>query len=85
MNEEIRNRILREFKESEHAIVLAEMESITLQYVMAESQTNLENTWLAILDLSKGDLTELKALVKSAKTDFRDVIYWATLEKEENT
>jgi len=80
MIEEIRNRILQEFAEPEQTIALAEMESITLQHVMAQSQTNLNNTWLAILKLSKGDLAELKSLVKAAKEDFRDVIYWAAIE-----
>jgi len=49
---------------------------------MAESQHNLDNTWCAILKLSNGDLSELRSLVKAAKQDFRDVIYWVSIENE---
>ncbi len=75
MDKEIQNRILHEFPEPDQKAALEEMQSITLQHVMAESQTNLDTTWLAILYLSKGDLNELKKFVAAAKRDFRDVIY----------
>jgi hypothetical protein len=77
----IKSSVLCDFAEADQAQAIAELESITLQHVMAESQTNLDNTWKAILQLSKGNLSELQRLVKAAKLDFRDVIYWATLEK----
>jgi hypothetical protein len=80
MNEEIRSRILREFAEPEQTHTLAQVESITLRHVMAESQSNLDNTCLAVLKLSSGNLAKLETLVKAAKEDFRDVIYWADLE-----
>jgi uncharacterized protein YegL len=72
--------VIRDFNAAEQAQALADLESITLQHVMAESQTNLDNAWQAILDLSRGDLPELQRLVAAAKLDFRDVIYWASLE-----
>jgi hypothetical protein len=81
MNNQIQSKIAAEFIESDQAAALRELQSITLQHVMAESQFNLDNTWFAILKLAKGDLNELRSLVKAAKEDFRDVIYWATLEK----
>ena len=81
MNSKIKNKLLAQFSSQDQADALSEMESITLQHVMAKSQTNLDNTLLAILELSKGNLTELESLVKAAKKDFRDVIYWASLEK----
>jgi hypothetical protein len=81
MNNQIKSKIIAEFIESEQTTALNELQSITLQHVMAESQFNLDNTWFAILKLSKGDLNELRSLVEAAKEDFRNVIYWASLEK----
>jgi hypothetical protein len=81
MNNQIQSKIIADFIESEQTAALNELQSITLQHVMAESQFNLDNTLFAILKLSKGNLNELRSLVEAAKEDFRDVIYWATLEK----
>jgi hypothetical protein len=78
----LKNRVSQAFAETDQTQVLAELESITLQHVMAESQTNLDNTWQAILDLSRGNLPELQRLVAAAKLDFRDVIYWANLSNK---
>ena len=75
-------RISAEFPESDRELVVSEMESITLDHVMAGSKKNLNKTWSSILELSQGDLNELGRLVQVAKIDFRDVIYWATLAKE---
>lgn len=84
MNQNICNRIRAEFSAIDFTKALAELESITLKHVMAESQYNLDNTLNSILNLSKGDLKELKMLVEAAKVDFRDVIYWDSLEKKKN-
>lgn len=73
---------LIDFDESDHELVLAELNSITLNHVMARSKNNLKKTRSAILQLSKGDLNELGYLVDVAKVDFRDVIYWASLENK---
>ncbi|CAA6823017.1 MAG: Unknown protein [uncultured Sulfurovum sp.] len=83
MNEEHIEKIKKDFDQSDYDLVISEMESITLSHVMANSQTNLDNTWTAILHLSNGDLNEIGRLVDAAKTDFRDVIYWATLLKKQ--
>lgn len=82
MNKELLNQIAAEFSESDYEKAISEMQTLTLKYVMANCQTNLDNTWKAIIELSNGDLEKLKELVEAAKIDFRDVIYWATLEKE---
>ena len=84
MDESIKQRIRHDYSESDYDLVLSELESITLKHVMAESQTNLDNTWNSILHLSKGDLSELGHMVEAAKQDFRDVIYWAGIENEQN-
>jgi len=82
MNPKIKNNIYKTFKEDDQIRAIDALGSITLKHVMAESQNNLDNTWLSIIYLSKGSLGKLKDLVAVAKIDFRDVIYWATLEKE---
>ena len=76
---------LREFKKVDHELVASELNSITLDHVMANSKVNLDNTRSAILQLSKGNLPKLISLVEAAKIDFRDVIYWASLENEKKT
>ncbi len=85
INKKLRIRIAREFSEEEQIVAFRELESITLQHVMAESQYNLDNTWASIVELAQGDLEEVKILVEAAKRDFRDVIYWAVLKKQEST
>jgi hypothetical protein len=84
MKADILNKISRDFPASDQAMAVSEIESISLQHVMANSQPNLDKTLLAILQLSKGDLAKLKSFVSSAKQDFRDVIYWASLENEQS-
>lgn len=80
MDTEISNIISQSFKEDDRNLAIKELSSITLSHVMAESESNLKNTYLSILRLSKGDINELKRLVECAKQDFRDVIYWASME-----
>ena len=82
MNKAFIEKLKSDFSGTDYELAISEMESITLKHVMANSQTNLDNTLSAILQLSKGDLNELGNLVGAAKEDFRDVIYWATLENE---
>ena len=82
MTQEIKSKIYETFKESDHKRAIDILGSVTLQHVMTNSQSNLNNAWLSIIYLSKGSLGELKKLVTLAKVDFRDVIYWTILEKE---
>ena len=82
MNQEIKNKIVETFKENDQNCAIDALGSMTLKDVMGESQSNLDNTSLSIVYLAKGSLGKLKELVAVAKVDFRDVIYWATLEKE---
>ena len=82
LNDSHLQKILSDFPKDDYDLVVSVLKSIKLEHVMANSQTNLDNTWSAILQLSKGDLNELGNLVDAAIEDFRDVIYWATLENE---
>ncbi len=82
MNKDHIDKIHADFDAEDVEWVIATLESITHEHVMAHSQINLDNTWSAILHLSKGDLNKLKELVDAAKVDFRDVIYWATLDNK---
>lgn len=81
MDKKILDRINLDFCEEQKDRVIDELSSIELKHVMAESQYNLENTRLSILKLAKGDVSEVIALTKRAKIDFRDIILWATQEK----
>jgi hypothetical protein len=47
---------------------------------MAESEFNLHNLRFAILQLAKGDLARVIELTEHAKVDFRDIIYWVSLD-----
>ena len=69
-----------EFRES----VIKELQSIEPKHVMAQSEYNLNNTRMSILYLAKGNIKQVIELTKCAKIDFRDVIYWADLEKKKN-
>jgi hypothetical protein len=82
MNDSFKSTVQREFAELDQGQAIAELESITLEHVMAESQTNLDNTLHAVLKLCEGDISVLRALVVAAKQDFRDVIYWASLKSK---
>lgn len=82
MNIHLLHKIKSDFSESEYELVVSVLTTITLNHVMANSQANLDNTWSSIIQLSKGDLNKLGDLVDAAKVDFRDVIYWATLEND---
>jgi hypothetical protein len=47
---------------------------------MAESESNLHNLRFAILQLAKGNLSRVVELTEHAKIDFRDIIYWVSLD-----
>ncbi len=81
MNKNILEIIGLDFSEEQKSLVVAELSSIKLSHVMANSEYNLNNTRHAILKLSKGDLNEVVELTKAAKIDFRDVIMWASQEQ----
>jgi len=80
MNSEIAKIIQNQFSGKARELVIKEMETISLVHVMAQSDENLKKTHAAILKLAKGSVREVVRLVECAKNDFRDVIYWASLE-----
>ena len=69
-----------QFKEIDCADVLNELNTIRLKHVMAASEFNLHNLRFAILQLAKGDLFRVVELTAHAKIDFRDIIYWVSLD-----
>ena len=83
MKDEILQRVEADFPASDRSDALAELQRLSLQDVMANSQVNLDNTLMAALQLSEGDLSRLRSLIDAAKIDFRDVIYWATRKANE--
>ena len=80
MQKEIIDIICQDFSEEKRETVIECLSTIKLTHVMAKSEHNLQHTLLSILYLAKGNVDEVFKLTKAAKKDFRDVIYWATLE-----
>lgn len=85
LNPDIQATIQCDFTPEDQAAVEQELLSIELKHVMAESQWNLDNTLSAILYLAKGDVNQVIELTAFAKIDFRDVFYWASMEKKKAT
>lgn len=69
------------FSNNNRDAIIKGLYSINGNHVMAESEYNLKNTRMSILYLAKGDLLQIVTLTERAKIDFRDVIMWATQEK----
>ncbi len=65
--------------EKEHKM----LSELATKHVMAESQWNLLNARKAILTLADGKIDKIPELVRAAQKDFRDVIYWATLDRKD--
>lgn len=78
MTDNILAIIRRDFNQEQSILVTTQLASINLTHVMAASETNVEATRLAILKLAKGDLEKVIRLTEHAKSDFRDVIMWAS-------
>ncbi len=82
MDKEIIDIIDKDFNKDDKEIVVKCLSSIELKHVMASSKYNLLNTRHSILYLAKGRIDDVIFLVKRAKIDFRDVVMWATQEKQ---
>ena len=80
LSQQIIDIIHANFTTANQQLVKDELLSLELKHVMADSEYNLNNTRLSILFLSKQDINEVVKLTARAKEDFRDVIYWATLD-----
>ncbi|NHF57994.1 hypothetical protein FK220_001490 [Flavobacteriaceae bacterium TP-CH-4] len=76
MANEIEEQILADYTLKKREKVKSLLSELTLEHVMARSEWNLLNARKAILTLADGQLNEIPKLVKAAKIDFRDVIYW---------
>ena len=81
MDQSIIDIINQEFSTQEAALVIDALSSINLNHVMAQSKSQLKYTKLSILKLAKGDLDEVIDLTEKAKIDFRDILYWASLQE----
>lgn len=83
MRANIESRIATEYRPADRGIVASRLAQLTTEHVMANSEWNLLSARFAILTLAEGKLDEILPLVEAAKSDFRDVIYWATLARQE--
>lgn len=87
MNEkysQLENAVDKSFDADDRELAFRKLKSITLRHVMANSQTNLDLTWAAILQLCERDINKLDQLVNIAKLDFRDIIYMASQPPQKN-
>ena len=66
-------RIEQEFPEEQRAEVIALVD----RYGQEDYERERERVQLAILTLAEGDLNKVRKYVEVAKTDYRDVLYWA--------
>lgn len=78
------DKIRADFDDEMVARVISELERLTPAQTW-DSEINLTNTIGAILSLSKSDFEKLTSLVDAGLIDFRDVIYWWTLEQKKNS
>ena len=83
MNTTHLDKISSEFSAEDNNMAILELESLTLDHVV-DGQSNLDKTRSAILELSNGDINKLVELVNAAKADFRDVISWASLDRDKD-
>jgi hypothetical protein len=66
----LRQKITEQFPQEESAQVL----TLLNQYESAAGRLRVQ---LAILQLSQGDVDKLREYVEVARTDYRDVLFWA--------
>lgn len=76
------DRMREAFSEAEHAEVARLLLEIRPEHVMAGSRHNLDAARGAVVSLAKGELKEVAAYAECARKDFRDVIYWVSLDEK---
>jgi hypothetical protein len=75
--DQILQAIAQHFPSEQSATVLG----ILAQYGPARHHRERDRVHLAIVQLSRGDLEELRMLVGHAQRDYRDVLYWTELTR----
>jgi hypothetical protein len=75
-SEQIVSRVRSEYEAVWHEDVLAALD----RYGTEPYHREIERVQHAILELARGDVEELETLVRAAVVDYRDVLYWRTLE-----
>lgn len=82
MEKSLLDIVYNEYHQLEHDQIKETFENLASEDEMTNSEANLSNTVHAILKLAKGNMVELRRLTECAKVDFRDVLYWASLENK---
>ncbi len=59
-----------------------EVESVLSTYGDQPHEKERERVLLDLLELAKGDMKQVHELIKWAKSDYRDIIFWAENPKE---
>ncbi len=82
MNPQLTELIEKTFAPEDREAAIEQVASIELRHVMANSRYNLNNARTAVVELAEGSLEKLALFVQNAKTDFRDVVWWASLKRQ---
>ncbi len=82
MRKDLERKISDDFTSKEQEKVRQLLSGLTLKHVMAQSEWNLLSAQKAILTLAKGNLKKIPQFVTAAQKDFRDVIYWVSLDQK---
>ena len=75
MEQRILERVSREFQGSDRHTVVELLES----YAGPET----DRVRWDIVELSKGDVGKVRAYINAARTDYRDILYWAEYYKDD--
>ena len=75
MEQRILERVSREFQGSDRHTVVELLES----YAGPET----DRVRWDIVELSKGDVGKVRDYIKAARTDYRDILYWAEYYKDD--
>lgn len=84
MLKNLEQRISADYSINEQEEVRSLLDTLTLEHVMARSEWNLLSAQQAILTLANGNFAKIPQLILAAQKDFRDVIYWVTLEQKKS-
>ena len=82
MHKDVLHKIKEGFSELNQTEAIELINTIKLSHVMAQSEYNLKNTLFAVIQLAEGNIKDLKYYIDCAKTDFRDVIYWVSIDNK---
>ena len=82
MEKKVTDLINSLFPEQSRDQALELVSRIKRKDVMGGSSENLLKARVSVLELSAGNIPDLQDLIESARSDFRDVVYWNQSKKK---